>query len=525
MKKLNLQSFSVKLILFAAIVPTILMVGMNLTTFFFVQNSTTQQVDSHLQSIGDGVANLISASSDSLNTSENEKYSAYDGNIRDQVYAAYRIIADFYNRSQYGEFNESVAKQYAANSIVAMRYGSTLSGYLWINDFNNMMVAHGVNPALNGVDFSTVNDSKGTLFVPEFVKICQNNATNNEGYFDYYFFRPGATVDSPKRAFVKGFLPWEWVIATGNYVDDIQDSIDALKFTMLDTIRSKSADMAPTGGYIAAFDSNGITRIHPEQSELGILSNATNELTDNYIRYEVLNQTTGVYLYKYNGVAKRAYLEHIHSEKFDYYIMVAVSQSEVQKQVSAITNIIFIILGVSAVVMLSIGIVLSINLNKPVASLKEGAVKIGEGDLSVDLKLDRKDEFGELSIVFDDMIVKVKDQQEKIRTIIDSTTAPLVISDEKQIIQDVGLSFIQLSGFKREDLIGQNLAILFKDPKELEIALDMFRRTGEIRNMEIQLKNNYNKAIFIEISTIELKGESGKSFGRLSTTNDVTNQR
>lgn len=47
------------------------------------------------------------------------------------------------------------------------------------------------------------------------------------GFYDYYFPRPNETEALPKRAYVKLFEPFGWIIGTGNYIDDIDATIEA----------------------------------------------------------------------------------------------------------------------------------------------------------------------------------------------------------------------------------------------------------------------------------------------------------
>jgi sigma-B regulation protein RsbU (phosphoserine phosphatase) len=57
-------------------------------------------------------------------------------------------------------------------------------------------------------------------------KICQES---NGGYVDYTWPKPvkdgTVTADKPKLSYVKIFKPWNWVVGTGVYVDNIEDSI------------------------------------------------------------------------------------------------------------------------------------------------------------------------------------------------------------------------------------------------------------------------------------------------------------
>jgi methyl-accepting chemotaxis protein len=72
---------------------------------------------------------------------------------------------------------------------------------------------------LNGKDLSQNKDPNGKRLFMEFVKTCRENG---EGFVDYFWPKYGATEPQPKLSFVKLFEPWNWIIGTGLYIDDIE---------------------------------------------------------------------------------------------------------------------------------------------------------------------------------------------------------------------------------------------------------------------------------------------------------------
>ncbi len=114
---------------------------------------------------------------------------------------------------------EDEAKKQALEAISKLRYDSE-KGYFWINDFNAVIVMHPIKPALNGKDMSGFEDPKGTQLFKEFVNIVKES---NEGYVNYYWDMPGQNEPMPKSSYVKGFEPWNWIIGTGIYINDIED--------------------------------------------------------------------------------------------------------------------------------------------------------------------------------------------------------------------------------------------------------------------------------------------------------------
>ena len=107
----------------------------------------------------------------------------------------------------------------AKKTVRNMRYGE--SGYLWINDFNNVMLVH-PDPRLEGKDQSDLRDPNGVYIVREIVKTCREKG---EGFLNYMWKVPGKEELKPKISFAKAMPSRNWIVGTGVYVDDIDAAV------------------------------------------------------------------------------------------------------------------------------------------------------------------------------------------------------------------------------------------------------------------------------------------------------------
>ena len=67
---------------------------------------------------------------------------------------------------------------------------------------------------------------------PNGVKITQgiiDAAKSGEGFHEFSFTKADGVTVAPKIAYGQEFEPWGWVIATGNYVDDMNEEIEATR--------------------------------------------------------------------------------------------------------------------------------------------------------------------------------------------------------------------------------------------------------------------------------------------------------
>ncbi len=118
----------------------------------------------------------------------------------------------------YMELAEEQLKKDAAEIIQNIRFGPENRDYFWINDTQAIMIMHPYKPELNGSHLGEYKDVNGKHLFLEFVRVCLEKG---EGYVDYHWPRYGEEEPQPKLSFVQLFKPWNWIIGTGIYTDDI----------------------------------------------------------------------------------------------------------------------------------------------------------------------------------------------------------------------------------------------------------------------------------------------------------------
>ena len=63
-------------------------------------------------------------------------------------------------------------------------------------------------------------------------------ANNGGGFNEFYFTKSDGTTVAPKIAYSEKFEPWNWVITTGNYVDDMRSQVKDTSQAMNIVIRN-----------------------------------------------------------------------------------------------------------------------------------------------------------------------------------------------------------------------------------------------------------------------------------------------
>lgn len=125
--------------------------------------------------------------------------------------------------------------------VASLRYDNKM-GYFWINDGQlpyPTMIMHPTVPELDGVvlDDPKYNCAKGTG--ENFFQLMAKKATTQDsGFVEYMWPKPGSDQDEPKLSFVRYFEPLDWVIGTGVYTDNISAMMDQKRQEVNAQIRS-----------------------------------------------------------------------------------------------------------------------------------------------------------------------------------------------------------------------------------------------------------------------------------------------
>ena len=170
--------------------------------------------------------------------------------IKEQTGFLFSIISSEYEKNK-NILNEEELKERIKSIIESTRYGKT--GYFWINDFDYKMIMHPIKKELSGKYF------KNTANVP-FVELAVNklkSSGKDEDFIEYSFTKPGTTKTLYKSSIVKVFKPYNWIIGTGAYIDDVTSMMQQEALLALSKMKYGK------NGYFWVNDTDGKMIMHP----------------------------------------------------------------------------------------------------------------------------------------------------------------------------------------------------------------------------------------------------------------------
>ncbi|TAJ09696.1 methyl-accepting chemotaxis protein [Marinilabiliaceae bacterium JC017] len=155
----------------------------------------------------------------------------FDDNVKQEVETVISIVDVFNREVEKGKLSMTEAKRQAADLVREARYGS--EGYFWIDTREGVNVVLLGKKEVEGKSRWDQQDAKGDYLIRRII----NAALKGDGYSEYWFPKKGGTKPLPKRSYSVYYKPFNWVIGTGNYIDDIELRVSEVKKVQLSKLR------------------------------------------------------------------------------------------------------------------------------------------------------------------------------------------------------------------------------------------------------------------------------------------------
>ncbi len=457
------------------------------------------------------------------------------------------ILNHYYKLYTDKVLSEKEAKHAAIEKLEYLKYDDGI-GYFWINS-NTLpyptMIMHPKEKQLNGKKlyeerFNTVQDTGENLFTKA-VKIVRDSG---EGYLQYKWHKPVSSSQrtkaegtiQPKLSYVFLFEPWDWVIGSGVYVDDIDKKInERLTAVIKEMQRGLSTVNLFKTGYLFIFTEDNRIIYHPYYDYLFDISGLKNPETGRslslQLRDAALNQDN-YFDYKWSKVEnpkselflKRSYVKYF--EPLNWYIASSFYVDDMkQPGIILIRRLIYISL-VALILSTLLILFLTTMITKPLNNLMKGAKAIEiEKNLSLRLPVKGSSETKALGKILNEMIASIQHHKEdmvksesRLRALVENSPDGIMMINEEGIIT-LDNNRIQYKGLQSPKRIFDYFE---KDQKEyLYQQISEVFKTGKHSSFALKLRH-YNRWYQLSIGIIP--SETGYHNATVLTT-DITEIR
>ena len=149
--------------------------------------------------------------------------------LRAQVEMSYGVLDHYAKEAESGAMPLEDAQKYAKAALQKMRSDGDVN-YFNIYNTHYVLLMHPFRADLVGKDMKDFRGEDGVRLYYDQVEAARKGG----GYVAYSWAKPGKDGVVGKLAYAGMYTPWNWVVSSGVYMDDLQ--AQALKFTAIMTV-------------------------------------------------------------------------------------------------------------------------------------------------------------------------------------------------------------------------------------------------------------------------------------------------
>ena len=156
----------------------------------------------------------------SATSMRNDMFEARRLQIRSVTEAVYNTLTDIDAQAKAGKLTNEQAKKAGIDALRTARYGGSdgKTEYFYAYTMKGVNTFH-IRPEFMGQDLlEKIKDGQGRYVIKDLLAALQGKRS---AFVDSSFPRPGSQVSVPKLQFIMHFEPWDWMIGTGVFTDDI----------------------------------------------------------------------------------------------------------------------------------------------------------------------------------------------------------------------------------------------------------------------------------------------------------------
>ena len=141
--------------------------------------------------------------------------------IKSRTDEAYAVAINLYNQHRATKSPDEL-KKIIKDALRPIRYNNQ-RGYYFITRLDGVEILFADRPEMEGLNLIDMQDTQGKFVIRDMIEIINESG---EGFYRYNWTKPNRSgTDFPKIAFIKHFKPFDWLIGTGEYLDDVVNDI------------------------------------------------------------------------------------------------------------------------------------------------------------------------------------------------------------------------------------------------------------------------------------------------------------
>ncbi|PLX83082.1 MAG: hypothetical protein C0616_00810 [Desulfuromonas sp.] len=419
--------------------------------------------------------------------------------IKDRTYEACAIASGLVAKYR-DRFDSATMRDLVRDSLRQIRFNDG-RGYVFAINVDGVVELNADKPHFEGENFNNIQDRNGNFVVRDMFELA---AREGEGFSSYLWSKPGSAGNGHlKFAFVK-FLPeLDWVIGTGDYLEDVERDLQQ-------EVIQNLVHHEPEGEhYLFAATWDGDVLVGPgagknmfgikDANGMSVVQEliARAKLGGGFVQY-VMPPVDG-----YSSVPKLSYVEGI--PEWRWYVgagesleNIEVELVELQRDFATglLSKVSYIALATLAALLLNLGIARYViaRLRKQTESFVGFFQQAAESPVTLDLDALVHDEFRRIGAAANTMLndrnqalAAFRESEQRFRLAFETIPDPVVLARlQDGGIVDVNRAFEETTGITKADALGKNSAEIgvWVNPEMRQIFRCRLQDDGEVINLE-----------------------------------------
>ena len=384
-----------------------------------VTRSLTDQSEQEVSNVNAAISALVQTEYNDIVSYRTQTLETRKQGLRDIAAPIVASLDEFAAAAQSGELTTAQAQARSLDMVKSMRFGN--DDYFFVYDLDLNAIGH-PDDRIQGRNLTDMQDADGRYLLREARELV---LTQGSGYLDYRWERLEGAVPSPKVGYLFLYEPWDWLVGTGVYVDDVDAEVQKRLTAVESELQQTFADLSFAGdGFFLILDRTGdvvasgspavsaaaqtaagqeaiASILAAAPTEAGVELTATIQAPwnpDGDGAWRIQTSTTGGDL--------------------DWILVSAVNQEELAAPARALAIQMALIAVLVVLVGLIIGVLLSRRITKPVDAVARAAISLADGTFdptTLDSAARRTDELGDLARTFRTMGLEIAARELRLR--------------------------------------------------------------------------------------------------------------
>jgi len=155
---------------------------------------------------------------------ESALYDSRKNELKNEMMIIKGVVQAVYKASKKRGLSDDETKKSIKEKLRDLRFFVDKSGYVFIYKYDGTVVFHAQKPQLEGKNLNNLQDKNGVYLIQDLIKAARSGG----GIVEYLWPKTKDGEPQKKFSYALSFEPYNWMIGTGVYVDNIEKEITTI---------------------------------------------------------------------------------------------------------------------------------------------------------------------------------------------------------------------------------------------------------------------------------------------------------